>query len=558
MTKRIFFANFSSALIATLLCSIILTLVTYEHFVESESSKIISQTQLAVQGVEKSGVEYFSDLSLEYYRLTWIDPNGNVLFDSHSSITDMENHLDREEIQEALKDGFGSSKRKSETILLESFYFAQKLDNGSVLRVSGEQSSLFAFFLEILQPMLLLFILGAWLSGILAYYLSQNIIKPLKGLNLDKPLENTQVYEEIAPLLTQIQRQYQKIEKQIEELSQRQEEFDIITRAMDEGLILLNQNGQILSINDSASHLFHAEKELSKGKNLLTIHRSIEMQHLLDQAFQGVRAEGMITIENQIYQTNVSPIIQGDCVSGVAILLQNATKKNESEQIRREFTANVSHELKTPLHSISGCAELLSHNLVLNEDIPQFSAQIYNEAQRLIRLVDEIISLSRLDEGALELDKEEIDLGSIAKEVEYHLSDMAKSLNLTLSVKAESVKMMGSYTLLSGLLRNLCENAIKYNKSQGSVELIVTETAEIARLQVNDTGIGISDQDKQLIFQRFYRVDKSRSKDIGGTGLGLSIVKHTVAMHQGKLTIESALNVGTSIQIDFPKRTQQG
>lgn len=554
MTKRIFFANFCSAILASLLCSIVLTLVTYNHFLDLEAEKMESQTLFAAQAVEKLGLDYFQDLNPNYYRITWIDSSGDVLFDTHGDAGDMENHNDRTEVEEAFATGFGTSTRESETIFEELIYFAQRLDDGTVLRLSGYRNTLLSFFLSILQPLSILFLLCAWLTAILAYYLSQSIIRPLTALNLENPHDNSEVYDEIAPLLTRIQRQYLKIDNQLNEMSRKQEEFDIITRNMEEGLILLNQDSQILSINESAAQLFVADKVECLGKSILMLHRSVDMQQLLEKALLGEHTEGMLAMDNQMYQINASPIIQEGQVSGVAVLLLNATEKSEAEQIRREFTANVSHELKTPLHSISGCAELLSHNLVQGNDIPQFAFQIYNEAQRLIRLVDEIISLSRLDEGAEDLATEEVDLASVAKEVAFHLEDMANNAGLSLSVEGNSAKMMGSYTLLSGLLRNLCENSIKYNQPNGTVSIIVEDKEEYVRLQVNDTGIGISEKDKQLIFQRFYRVDKSRSKEIGGTGLGLSIVKHTVALHQGKLTMESSLNEGTSIQIDFPKK----
>lgn len=557
MTKRIFFANFLTAIITSSLCSLVLTMVTYRSFLENEAEKIESQTQLATQGVEKLGLDFFTDLVTFHYRITWVDSNGDVLFDTHKMSEIMENHGDRIEILDAMEHGFGSSTRKSDTLLTELVYCAQRLEDDTVLRVSGDRKSLLAFFISILQPFCLIFLLGGWLSALLAYGLTKSIMTPLTNLDLDHPLQNVKVYDEIAPLLQQIQRQYRKINLQIKEMSQKQEEFETITRDMNEGLLLLNQHGQIISINDCASQLFKTNKSQSVGRNIITLHRSLEMQQLLDKAFQGERAEGIIPMGQQMYQMNASPIIQGNLISGVAVLLLDATERNESEEMRREFTANVSHELKTPLHSISGCAELLSHNLVENKDIPQFTTQIYNEAQRLIRLVDEIISLSRLDEGAVALSKEEVDLFSIAKEAEFQFRDTAKTMGISLQVVGDSGKMSGSYTLLSGLLRNLCENAIKYNKPNGTVEISVQEYPTFIRLQVNDSGIGISAKDKQLIFQRFYRVDKSRSKEIGGTGLGLSIVKRTVALHQGTLSLESSLNVGTSIQIDFPKQDSE-
>lgn len=553
MTKRIFLANFTSAVLVAVISSVLLTLATYGHFLDVEKSAMVSHVKLAAQGVSLMGADYFTDLSEQNLRFTWLDSEGRVLYDSHGEAETMENHSDRDEVQEAILTGIGEDTRQSETILQESSYYALRLEDNTILRVSGVRVTVHAFFLSILQPFLLVILMGGSLSLVFAYSLSQGIMRPLSQLDLDNPMENNHAYDEIAPMLLQIQRQYLKNNQQLKEMSQQKEEFDIITRNMSEGLLLLDPKGQILSINDSASLLFQAEKSATLGKNILTLHRSVDMQHLLEVAMKGERKEGMIPLENQTYQVCASPIFQEDAVSGLAVLLVNATEKNEAEQIRREFTANVSHELKTPLHSISGCAELMSHNLVKEKDIPVFSQQIYSEAQRLIRLVEEIISLSRLDEGAEICVNEEIDLSSVASEVVGHLQNMAMEKDLTLRFSGEPVLMLGSYTMLSGLVRNLCENAIKYNRAKGNVEVRVENTEDFIRLQVNDTGIGLSEKDKHLIFQRFYRVDKSRSKEIGGTGLGLSIVKHTVALHKGSLAIESVPNVGTSIQIAFPK-----
>ncbi len=556
MTKRIFFANFAYSILIAIISSILLTITTYTHFLEQEKETMLSQIHLASQGVSQVGEAYFHELEEKYFRFTWIDSQGDVLYDTHGESERMENHLSRKEVENALLYGFGEGKRESATIFQELSYYAIRLEDGTVLRVSGLRSTLWVFVTSILQGLVWVFVLSAVVAGLLAHYLSQSIMKPLAQLDLDHPLKNTKAYDEITPLLTQIQRQYQKNDLQMLSISQKQEEFDIITNNMVEGLILLDQHGIVISINDSASILFDIEKEQSLGKNMLMLNRSLNTQHLLEQAYQGERAEGTVSLQDQSYQMSASPILHKDTLSGVAILLINVTEKNEAEQIRREFTANVSHELKTPLHSISGCAELLSHNLVKNDDIPFFSSQIYSEAQRLIRLVDEIISLSRLDEGAEDLLHESVDLASIAKEVVKSLEDMAQEQGLSLKFYGVPCNMQGSYMLLSGLVRNLCENAIKYNRPNGSVIVYVEKEKNTISLRVEDTGIGISEQDKQLIFQRFYRVDKSRSKEIGGTGLGLSIVKHTVSLHHGKLTIESTPNVGTSIEIKFLEEKQ--
>lgn len=553
MTKRIFLANFCSAIVIALLCSLLVSLVTYGQFLKKESKELQTQAQLAVHGVQKLGLDYFTDIKLNHYRLTWVNSEGIVLYDSHNKADEMENHLLREEIEQAILYGVGTSKRNSQTLMEEQVYYALRLEDGTVLRVSTNQNTLYAFFYALLQPFVLILLCSGGISCGFAYFLTKSIMKPLSTLDLEHPWKNTTAYEEIIPLLTKIQRQYQKNEEHIREMAQQKEEFDTITRKMAEGLVLLNPEWQILSLNDSASQFFETDKESCLGRNVVMLHRSKELQQLLEEAFQGQHSEGIITVNTQEYQVNVSPVLHEERLSGVAILLVNATEKREIEQIRREFTANVSHELKTPLHSISGCAELLQHNLVQEADIPQFSQQIYHEAQRLIRLVEEIINLSRLDEGGVDLPQEEVDLASVAREVCLNLEDLAKENQLTLDFQGESALMYGNYPLLTAVVRNLCENAIKYNRQLGSVTVTVVAQEKSLHLQVKDTGIGVEEKEKQLIFQRFYRVDKSRSKEIGGTGLGLSIVKHGVAFHHGTLSIESEWGEGTTIEVEFPK-----
>lgn len=553
MTKRIFLSNIITAFWIVLLSSSLLTWVAYSHSVQSGINELLEQNKIIARSFEHMGVQFLRDCTPSL-RLTLISNTGEVLYDSHEDIQDMDNHLDRSEVQQAIRQGSGSSVRKSETLLSEQVYVATLLNDGNILRASKEQGNLLSFFVSIVHPLTLVLCIAVALSFFIASSLSRSIMKPLTNLDLDHPLENPSAYEEITPLLRKIQKQYSKIDRQLGEIAHKKEEFDIITRNMAEGLLLLDSEGHILSLNESASRLFQVEKETCLGKNILTLQRSVALQEILKKAFLGETTEGTLQLnQEEVYQINASPILQEGELSGLALLFMNTTEKNESEKIRREFSANVSHELKTPLHSISGCAELLSHNLVQEQDIPVFAQQIYSEAQRLIRLVEEIISLSRLEEGVDDLMVDQVDLYSVSKEVLLQLKDMAKVQNIQLNLQGDSAVLKGNYHLLSALVRNLCENAIKYNRPDGFVEVTVEDDTEHLRLRVKDSGIGVSEKDKPLIFQRFYRVDKSRSKENGGTGLGLSIVKHSVKLHKGKLSMESTLDVGSSITVEFPK-----
>lgn len=557
MTKRIFLSIFLTAFSVVLISVALLLLVNYGKFNEREMDKIWVQNQFAVTAVESLGLEYLESVASKDYRLTWIGEDGEVFFDSHEESEQMVNHRDRVEFQQAMESGYGWDVRESETLVLKQIYTAIRLNDGSVLRMSSSEATFFAFVLSILQPLLLALGIAFGFSFVLANYLAREIIRPLHGLNLDNPTENLEAYEEITPLLQRIKGQYQENDRQLKELTRKKVEFEVITRDMDEGLMILGSQGEIFSINQSATNFFQIEREECLGHNFLTVHRGIELQEILTKALTGEHSEGVICLHEGQFQVSASPMLEEtgekSVVTGVVTLLFDVTKQTETEQIRREFTANVSHELKTPLHTISGCAELMSHNLVKSQDIPQFSQQIYKEAQRLIRMVEEIISLSRLDEGAQPDLGEEVDLYSISKEVMEKLQDAARNSGISLGISGESAKLRGSYTLLSGIIHNLCENAIKYNRPEGSVTVIVRNEETKLSVEVADTGIGVSEKDQNLIFQRFYRVDKSRSNETGGTGLGLSIVKHAVNLHHGQISMESTLGVGTSILVEFPK-----
>lgn len=554
MTKRIFRSICFVALAVFLACLVLILGVLYSHFTKSQQSQLRAQTALAAQGIAGEGLAFFSGLETQDYRITWIGADGSVLYDSQSAAAEMENHLQRQEVLEAMTDGYGESIRYSTTLTEHRLYSAQRLPDGSIVRLSSAHSSVVLLVLDMLQPLFLVLVIAVALSLILAHRLSQRIVDPLNRLDLDKPLGN-QGYDELLPLLRRIDSQQSQLKSQALELQRRQDEFDAITGSMNEGLVLLNNKGQILSINPAAASILGADGDCP-GKNLLTVNRSLELQEILLQARSGRRAEITVSFPSGIYQLDASPVFSEGLVTGAALLLFDVTEKESSEQMRREFTANVSHELKTPLHSISGCAELLQSGLVKPEDQAQFSSQIYTEAQRMILLVEDIIRLSRLDEGAADMPPEPLDLYALCQSVLLELQPQGEKAGVSLSLEGEETLMEGVAQLLHGIVYNLGDNAIKYNRPGGSVTLRVRPEGAEAILSVSDTGIGIPPEHQGRIFERFYRVDKSHSKEVGGTGLGLSIVKHAVRLHEGRLELQSLPGEGTTITIRFPAKSK--
>jgi two-component system phosphate regulon sensor histidine kinase PhoR len=459
VTKRIF-RSICIVAISVFLASVVLFMgVLYEYFSNVQRNQLKMQTELAAQGVADEGLAYFEGLNISNYRITWIDTDGTVIYDSKSDSTEMENHLQREEIKQALAEGIGESSRYSVTLMERSLYCAKRLNDGTVLRLSIAQNTILTLILGMAQPICMIFVIALILSLVLANRLSKKIVKPLNELNLDEPMKN-EGYDELTPLLRRLESQQRQIRIQSLELEQRQKEF------------------------------------------------------LLD-----------------------------------------VTEKEKSEQMRREFTANVSHELKTPLHTISGCAELLSNGMVKQEDITEFSTRIYTEAQRMIRLVEDIIRLSHLDEGATDLKREEVDLYALADDTIQILSQEADEAKIQMHLEGENAVVYGIPQLLQGIIYNLCDNAIKYNREGGSVTVSVKNEEHQVQLSVVDTGIGIPAEHQERIFERFYRVDKSHSKEIGGTGLGLSIVKHAARLHDASIKVHSVVDGGTTIVVSFPKDT---
>lgn len=548
MTKKIFRSIMivaGAVLIANL---IIIMGCLYRYFSDVQGKQLEDELSLAALAVEKNGQEYLEDLQSRQYRLTWVAENGDVLYDTQSDKESMENHAGREEIQQALYSKEGKSLRYSTTLLEKTLYCARRLNDGSVLRISVRSVTIWVLVLGMIQPILIVLVVAFILSGVLASRISKHITEPLNSLDLEKPLEND-IYEEIAPLLNRINKQHKQIDMQLSELQRKSDEFAQITHGMTEGLVLLNEKNTILSINPAALKLFHA-KYSCKGKDFLTIERSLHVSNAIQDAFSNGHSEIRMEREGKEYQLHINRIESNDTVIGAVVLAFDITEAAFAERNRREFTANVSHELKTPLQSIMGSAEIIENGLVNAEDMPRFVGHIRTEAGRLVALIDDIIRLSSLDEGS-EMPFENINLYEVADEVVSGLEDIAATRNIKITITGEVVNVKGVRRLLTEIIFNLCDNAIKYNKDGGTVEVSVNRQEDSAVVSVKDSGIGISPEHQARVFERFYRVDKSRSKESGGTGLGLSIVKHAVQYLNGKIDLQSSLGEGTVIQISF-------
>ena len=555
MTKKIFRSILLVAGTVLLASLLVIMGCLYEYFGSVEKKQLRDELELAAVAVEENGTDYLAQLSSERYRLTWIAPNGTVLSDTVTDAESLENHADREEVKRALAYGEGESTRYSSTLLQKTMYCAQKLADGSVLRISVSRATAGVLLVGMVQPILVVLIVALVLSGVLAKRLSQRIVQPLNELDLERPLEND-AYEELAPLLGRINRQHRQIDEQMNELQRQQTEFSQITGSMREGLVLLDEKEHVLSINPAAEKLFSADASCI-GQDFLTIDRSHDMslavQHAMNEGHSEARAER----GGRIWQFDVSRIGTADEAVGAVLLAFDITERETAEQTRREFTANVSHELKTPLQGIIGSAELLENGMVKQEDVPRFVGHIRKEAQRLVTLIGDIIRLSQLDEGD-EMPRETVDLLKLSQEAASDLQAAAAEKNVAVAVEGDSTRLNGVRRLLYEVIYNLCDNAIKYNVEGGSVKVTVGDKDGKAFVSVADTGIGIAPEHQERIFERFYRVDKSHSKASGGTGLGLSIVKHAVQYHHGTVELTSEEGKGTTICILLPKEAQAG
>ena len=550
MTKRIFRSICLVALAVLIGAVVVILGALYNYFTGVQRRQLAMQTSLAAQAVTNEGADYLNSLRNLDTRITWIAADGTVLFDSHSDHGAMENHLEREEVREAQETGRGDSIRFSDTLAEQTVYTAQKLPDGTVLRLSMAQYSVVKLVLGMAEPIVLILTAAVILALWLAHRLSRSIVRPLNALNLDDPLSNRE-YEEIAPLLGRLDSQQRQLKAQETELKRKQREFDAISNNMEEGLVLLNDRFIVLTMNPAAARLIGLSRPFV-GINFFTVAQVGVMEEVLRSATDGKRADARYSVMDREYQVEANPVKTGGTVSGVVLLILDVTEKHRAETQRREFTANVSHELKTPLHSISGYAELMKSGLVRSEDMANFAGRIYTEAQRLIRLVEDILRLSRLDEDADADRREPVDLYVLAREAIQNMESTAEKNQVTLHLAGGSTPVFGSRQQLYGLVLNLCSNAIKYNRPGGRVDVDIRREEGHAVLTVADTGIGIAPEHHQRIFQRFYRVDKSHSKAVGGTGLGLSIVKHAALNHNAKIELESQVGEGTTIRVVFP------
>ena len=549
MTSKIFKSILSVALAVLMASLIIITGVLYRYFGTTQEAQLRDELSLAAEATQQLGKSYLDKLDSDRYRLTWVDADGTVSFDSHADAASMENHSDREEIKEAFVSGTGSSTRHSATLTEQTIYEATRLADGSVLRISVSRATALFLVLGMLQPIVTVLVIAIALSAFLAHRMAKRVVEPLNKLNLEKPMEND-VYEELSPLLHRIHAQHKEIKYQMNVLKRKQDEFEQITGNMKEALILLDHTGRIVSINPAAKVLFGTGSSCV-GADFLTIDRMQNTRIALEEANAKGHADFRAKKNGREYQFDLSRIDSDGNNHGMVILAFDITEQVNAEKHRQEFTANVSHELKTPLQSIIGSAELMENGIVKEEDVPRFIGHIRKEASRLVFLIDDIIRLSELDEG-VEMPREDVSLKVLSEEICETLADAAKRKNVSLDVNGDTGVVHGVRRLLYEVIYNLCDNAIKYNIHGGNVNVTIAQKSEEVLLSVQDTGIGISSEHQDKVFERFYRVDKSHSKQSGGTGLGLSIVKHAVQYHHGKIVVESEQGRGTTISVVFP------
>ena len=544
MTSKIFRSTIFVAVVV-LLCSLGIVIgVLYNHFTGVQVKQLKDELSLAVTGTEQYGNAFLENVEADRFRVTWIDTDGTVLFDTQVDQTAMENHGDREEIREAFATGSGSAVRNSSTLTEQTYYEAHRLSDGTVLRISTNQASAWSLMMDLLWPIILIAVLAIGLSALLARRMATKIVEPLNKLNLEQPLSND-TYEELSPLLRRINQQHLQIHAQMRKLQHKTDEFIQITSNMQEGLVVLDKETHIRSINNAAMKIFRAE-EACVGSSFFQINRSNALRQALNDALDKGHGSAIQVLEERTYRFDMSGIQSDGNLLGAVILAVDVTESQNAEQMRREFSANVSHELKTPLQGIIGSAELLETGMVKQEDMPRFIGHIRKEASRLVNLIEDIIRLSQLDEG-IELPTEQVDMLQLSEDVKEILAPSAAEKNVRIDVTGNGFTVKGVRRMLQEILYNLCDNAIKYNVPGGSVAI----HAENNRLVVSDTGIGIPAEHKERIFERFYRVDKSHSKASGGTGLGLSIVKHAAAYHEAEISLDSTPGKGTTITVTF-------
>lgn len=554
MKNKIFRALVALAAMAVLVASGLITFLVSQDYFNETKKELAQEARYISMGLESGGNDFLNKIAAENgsnVRITLIDKDGIVLFDNQAEAKTLENHAMRQEVMEAVAVGAGEAERFSDTLDKTTYYYAVRLDDGKILRLARTIDSIYKSVLQMLPIMGGIVIVVAFLASIVARRVTFNLIKPLDQVNLDEPLDN-ETYDELAPFLTRIAKQKRQLSKNLKKLRGKQEELTIITNNMNEGLVLLNGQQNVLFINESAAKIFGFSAKEVVGRNILTVDRAQEVQDLLQKVSQAGKGEGLYEKDRHFYQLSGSSV-NG---SGSVILIYDVTEKMTAEKLRREFSANVSHELKTPLQSILGYAEIMKNGLVKDEDKQRFLERIHAEAGNMIELIQNIMELSRLDENKTLDEFEDVDLLKLAQSVTLRLKHKAQTKGVTLNVSGSSACVCGVQSILSEVLYNLVDNSIKYNKDNGKVDVKVQDGSEEVTVSVSDTGIGIGAADRERVFERFYRADKSHSKEIGGTGLGLSIVKHGVLFHKGRVELESEPGVGTTITFVLPKKRQ--
>lgn len=550
MTKKIFKNIFLVSLLTLILGTSVIMGVLYNHYERSIMTELKKEAEYVSRGVMLSDETYLESLNSDS-RITWIDSDGTVLYDTQADVKTMENHADREEFIQAENTGVGQSIRTSNTLSEKTLYYAVRLNNDSVIRVSTTQYTVWSLLTGMIQAICILFLIVAVLSGLLASKLAKRIVKPVNEIDLEKPdLEGD--YDELAPLLGKINRQNTMISLQMKELERKQAEFRAITENMEEGFLVVNEKTEILSYNSAALKLLGSQMTES-SQSVFSLNRTESFRNAVEAALKGKNDIEVLQREGRFYQILANPVLDDNTVAGAIIILIDITEEEEREKLRREFTSNVSHELKTPLTSIYGMSDLLMNGLVKQEDVTEFGKNIHTESGRLIALVNDILRISQLDEGVGLGEKEEIDLYELSRNVMERLETVATKSHVSMELMGEHVKIVGYFGILTEVVYNICDNAIKYNNEGGSVSIAVKDAGKKYTLSVKDTGMGIPEADKERIFERFYRVDKSHSKQIGGTGLGLAIVKHGAACNGAGVKVESVLGKGTTFTLEFEK-----
>ncbi len=550
MNNKIFKSSFLTTLFVLIATIALIMGVLFDFFEDQIQKEIENEAEYLAQAVENEGIQFFDSFDVNENRITLISADGTVIFDNQIDAASLDNHAEREEIKQAMETGSGMSTRYSKTLTEKTVYYALKLSDNNILRVSTDQYTVVTILLGMVQPLLIVLIIAFVLTIILSSRVSKAIIKPINELDLDCP-ENNETYEELTPLLKKISIQKQIITKQLSEAHQKQEEFNLITENMNEGFLVIDKNTNILTYNSAALKLLGVES--TELKPVLSVCREKNFRDAVDLVLSGEKSVNMMERFGRTYRIIANPVFENDSVIGAVIIIIDVTEIEKGDEMRREFTANVSHELKTPLTSISGFAELMKNGDVAGETVVDFSKSIYCEAQRLISLVNDIIKISELDEGNFLTENERVDLYDLAGEIIERLKSEAAKKNISFSLIGSQAEVLGVPKILDEMLYNICDNAVKYNKENGTVDIIINQTDKKVNVIVRDTGIGIPQEHQQRVFERFYRVDKSHSKKVGGTGLGLAIVKHGAIYHNAEIKLESEENKGTTITLTFDK-----